>query len=44
MGGNFNGNFCSDMGGFGEIHGGFGIGQINEGLDCWAGQLVKSCA
>ena len=30
MGGNFNGNFCSDMGGFGEVHGGFGIGQINE--------------
>ena len=31
MGGNFNGNFGSDMGGFGEVHGDFGIGQINEG-------------
>ena len=30
-GGNFNGDFGSDMGGFGEVRGGFGIGQINEG-------------
>ena len=26
MGGDFNGHVGSDMGGFGEVHGGFGIG------------------
>ena len=31
VGGNFNGNFGSDMGAFGEVHRGFEIGQINEG-------------
>ena len=29
-GGDFNGHIVSDMGGFGEVHGGFGIGQIND--------------
>ena len=29
--GDFNGHVGSDMGGFGEVHGGFGIGQINDG-------------
>ena len=28
--GNFNGHVGSDIGGFGEVHGGFGIGQIND--------------
>ena len=28
--GNFNGHVGSDMGGFGEVHEGFGIGQIND--------------
>ena len=31
VGGNFNGHVGSDIGGFGEVHGGFGIGQINDG-------------
>ena len=31
MGGGFNYHVGSDMGGFGEVHGGFGIGQINDG-------------
>ena len=31
VGGDFNGHVSSDMGGFGEVHGGFGIGQINDG-------------
>ena len=31
VGGDFNGHVGSDMGGFGEVHGGFGIGQINDG-------------
>ena len=31
MGGDFNDHVGSDMGGFGEVHGGFGIGQINDG-------------
>ena len=30
VGGDFNGHVGSDMGGFGEVHGGFGIGQIND--------------
>ena len=28
--GDFNGHVCSYMGGFGEVHGGFGIGKIND--------------
>ena len=28
--GDFNGHVGGDMGGFGEVHGGFGIGQINH--------------
>ena len=31
VGGDFNGHIGSDMGGFEEVHGGFGIGQINDG-------------
>ena len=31
VGGDFNGYVGSDMGGFGEVHGGFGIVQINDG-------------
>ena len=31
VGGDFNGHVGSDMGGFEEVHGGFGIGQINDG-------------
>ena len=30
VGGDINGHVGSDMGGFGENHGGFGIGQIND--------------
>ena len=30
VGGDFKGHVGSDMGGFGEVHGGFGIGQIND--------------
>ena len=30
VGGDFNGHVGSDVGGFGEVHGGFGIGQIND--------------
>ena len=29
--GDFNGHVGSDMGGFGEVHGGFETGQINDG-------------
>ena len=29
--GDFNGHVGSDMGEFGEVHGGFGTGQINDG-------------
>ena len=29
--GDFNGHVGSDMGGFGEVHGVFGVGQINDG-------------
>ena len=28
--GDFNDHVGSDMGGFGEVHGGFGMGQINN--------------
>ena len=31
VGGDFNSHVGSDVGGFGEVHGGFGIGQINDG-------------
>ena len=31
VGGDFNDHVGSDMGGFGEVHGGFEIGQINDG-------------
>ena len=31
VGSDFNGHVGSDMGGFGEVHGSFGIGQINDG-------------
>ena len=31
VGGDFNGHFCSEMGGFDKVHGGFGVGQINDG-------------
>ena len=31
VGGDFNGHVISDMVGFGEVRGGFGIGQINDG-------------
>ena len=30
VGGDFNGHIGSDMGGFGAVHRGFGIGQIND--------------
>ena len=30
MGGDFNGHVGNDMGGFGEVHGGLEIGQIND--------------
>ena len=45
-----NGHAYSDMGGFGEVHGGFGIGQINDGrirmLDWAVGKglcLMNTC-
>ena len=48
--GDFNGHVGSDMGDFGEVHGGFGIGQINDGgirLFNWAIgkglRLVNTC-
>ena len=31
VGGDFNGHVGSDMGGFGEVYGGLGIGKINDG-------------
>ena len=31
VGGDFNGHVGSDMGGFEEVHGGFGIEQMNDG-------------
>ena len=50
MGGDFNGHVGSDVGGFGEVHGGFGIGQINDGgfrlLDWAVGnrpRLMNTC-
>ena len=50
LGGDFNDHVASDMGGFGEVHGGFGIGQINDGairlLDRTVGKglrLMNTC-
>ena len=50
VGGDFNGHFGSDMSGFGEVHGGFEIGQINDGgirlLDWTVGKglhLMNTC-
>ena len=50
VGGDFNGHVGSDLGGLGEVHGGFGIGQINDGrvglLDWAVGKelhLMKTC-
>ena len=31
VGGDLNGHVSSDVGGFGEVHGGFGIREINDG-------------
>ena len=31
VGGDINDHVGSDMGGFGEVRGGFGVGQINDG-------------
>ena len=50
VGGDFNGHVGSDMGGFGEVHGGLEIGQINDGgirlLDLTVGKglrLMNTC-
>ena len=50
VGRDFNDHVGSDMGGFGEVHGGFGIGQINDGgirlLDWAVGKgmhLMNTC-
>ena len=50
VGGDFHGHVGSDMGGFGEVHRGFGIGQINDGgirlLDWAVGEglrLMNTC-
>ena len=50
VGGDFNGHVGSDIGGFGEVHRGFGIAQINDGairlLDCSVGKglcLMNTC-
>ena len=50
VGGDFNGLVGSDIGGFGEVHRGFGIGQMNDGeirlLDWAVGKglrLMNSC-
>ena len=50
VGSDFNGHVGSDMGGFGEVNGGFGIGQINDGgirlLDWAVGKrlhLMNTC-
>ena len=45
VGGDFNGHVVSDMGGFAEVHGGFGIGQTNDGgirlLDWAVGKRLR---
>ena len=50
VGSDFHGHVGSDMGGFGEVHGGFGIGQIYDGgirlLDWAVGKglrLMNTC-
>ena len=50
VGSDFNCHVGSDMGGFGEVHGGFGIGQMNDGgirlLDWAVGKglrLMNTC-
>ena len=50
VGGDFNDHVGTDMGGFGEVHVGFGIGQINDGrirlLDWAVGKglhLMNTC-
>ena len=50
VGGDFNAHVGSDVGGFGEVHGGLGIGQINDGriklLDWAVGKgmrLMNTC-
>ena len=44
LSGEFNGHVGSDMGCFGEFHGGLGIGQINNAeINCWIWQLVYGC-
>ena len=50
VGGDFSGHDASDMSGFGEVHGDFGIGQINDGwirlLDGAVGEglrLMNTC-
>ena len=50
VGGDFIGHVGSDMGGFGEVHGGFGIRQVNNGgyrlLDWTVGKglhLMNTC-
>ena len=50
VGGDFNGHVGSDIGGFGEVHRGFGIAKINDGairlLDCSVGKelcLMNAC-
>ena len=50
VGGDFNGHVGSGMGGFGDVHGGLGIGQINNGtirlLDWAVGKglsLMNTC-
>ena len=47
VGGDFNVHVGSDMGGFGEVHGGFAIGQINDRgirlFDCKGLHLMNTC-
>ena len=45
VGGDFNGHVGKDTGCFGDVHSGFGIGQINDGVsDCWTGLcLMNTC-
>ena len=51
LGGDFDGHVGSNIGGFGEVHGGGSLGvwfglskEIIEGLDCWIEQLVQCWA
>ena len=52
IGGDFNGHVGSDCGGFGEVHGGYRFGQLNDGgvkLMDWLGssniqvRLCRNC-